>query len=140
MTTKERRRSPRRPIFETFSLFVVAPKKGPHKLIVRDVSDLGIGFEIDAEGDKVGNFEIKPGDRLDVLLYLNQSLALPLKIVVARIAQQNPDTPRLVGGELIETHTAAYQAFIAFVRLLDALNVLEQLAQAFQGVVLTLNR
>lgn len=121
MSSPERRRSPRRPVLDTFSLYVVVPSKGPGRLRVKDVSDQGIGFDFDLEFEDPRTFSVSPGDSMEILFYLNQSLALPLSIEVARIAQQDPDAPRLVGAELRDIQSPAHQAFLAFVKLLDKL-------------------
>lgn len=122
----ERRRSRRRPILETFSVFMVVPAKGAHRLKVRDISDLGVGFEIDVESETPGQGELSPGDSLEGHLYLNQSLALPLQLQVARIEQQNPDGPRLVGATITNPLAPAYRAFAAFIQLLDAITEVRQ--------------
>src|ERR1700751_1407622 len=82
---EERRRSKRRPILDTFSLFAVVPKKGVHRLQVHDLSDLGMGFDLDIDGENFDEFPINPKEKLSVHLYLNQSLYLNLEVQVMRI-------------------------------------------------------
>jgi len=120
-SSQDRRRSPRRPILETFSLFVVVPEKGPHRLTVRDLSEHGIGFEVDPETWESAEASIKTGDEFEVQFYLNSSLALPLDVRVARVVRQNPDAPFLIGGELTATPSPAHDAYLAFIALLDSL-------------------
>ncbi len=124
--SSERRKSRRRPVLETFSVFLVVPSRGAHRLRVRDLSDLGVGFEIDIESQDVGTNPVSPGDSLEAHLYLNQSLALPLQLQVARIEQQDPDGPRLVGATITNAMAPAYRAFAAFIQLLDAITEVRQ--------------
>lgn len=122
----ERRRSRRRPVLETFSVFMVVPAKGAHRLKIRDLSDLGVGFEIDIESEAPGESRLQPGDLIQGQLYLNQSLALPLEMQVTRVEQQNPDGPRLVGATITNPLEPAYRAFAAFIQFLDAISEVRQ--------------
>jgi hypothetical protein len=115
----ERRKARRRPILNTFSLFVVAPKKGFHRLVIHDVSDLGIGFDLDTEGEDPGMFPIQPGDQVDLRLYLNQSLFLPVTVEVVRVQDQN--TVRRVGAEFGDKNSKGYKAFLSFIQMLDGI-------------------
>jgi len=113
----ERRRFKRRPILETFSLFVVVPKKGSHRLPVHDVSDSGIGFDLDIDGENFSEFPLKSGERLDVQLYLNQTLFLPVTVQVARI--EDTASVRRIGAELVNPDSPSSKAFAAFLTMLD---------------------
>jgi hypothetical protein len=115
---KERRRARRRPVLETFSLFVVIPKKGIHRLAIHDVSDLGIGFDLDTEGESPADFPLTSGNSLDLRLYLNQSLYLPLTVEVVRIEDRN--TVRRVGAEFAQRDSGNYKGFLAFLTMLDS--------------------
>jgi hypothetical protein len=115
----ERRRFKRRPILETFSLFCVVLKKGSHRLPVHDVSDAGIGFDLDIDGENLSEFPLKSGERLDVQLYLNQTLYLPIALQVARI--EDTASVRRIGAELINPDSPSSKAFIAFLNMLDLL-------------------
>jgi hypothetical protein len=124
----ERRKSRRRPVLETFSLFIVIPKKGPHRLAVRDVSDLGMRFDLDLDLEAAApdDFRVAVGDTLEVDFYINQSLALPLKLQVARFAEATPGSPRQIGGALVDLYAPSYRAFAAFIQLLDAITEMRQ--------------
>jgi hypothetical protein len=111
---------------DTFSLFVVVPKKGPHKLGVRDVSDLGMRFDIELESEVPGEFAIQVGDTLDIELYLNQTLSLPLKVQVVRFAGAKDSGPRQIGVALTDLYAPSYRAFAAFIQLLDAVSESQQ--------------
>ena len=116
----ERRRTKRRPILATFSLFVVVPQKGPHRLSVHDVSDLGIGFDLDTEGEIETDFPLKQGERLQLHFYLNQSLFLPISVQVARLDREGEI--RRVGGEIVDKKGKPLEAFQAFIQMLDAVS------------------
>ena len=116
---QERRRFRRRPILDTFSLFVVVPKKGVHRLQIHDMSDIGIGFDLDIEGESFDEFPIQANEKLDIQLYLNQSLYLNLQVQVARI--EDARGVRRIGAEFCERSSASYQGFVAFLKMLDTL-------------------
>jgi hypothetical protein len=123
----ERRRSRRRPILSTFSLFVVVPQKGIHRLPVHDVSDLGIGFDLDTEGEEPGDFPLRQGEQLSIHFYLNQSLYLPLDVRVARL--EDGQGIRRIGAEVLtqtknDPNAAAYQAFLQLLdRIVDVAQI-----------------
>ncbi|MCM2279966.1 MAG: PilZ domain-containing protein [Oligoflexia bacterium] len=114
----ERRRSRRRTILSTFSLFVVIPTKGIHRLNIRDVSDQGIGFELDTEAASAVDFPLQIGEEFELNLYLNQSLYLPLAVKVVRL--DNPDgTSRGVGAEFVDAEAPGLKAYLSFLQMLD---------------------
>jgi hypothetical protein len=114
---KERRKTKRRPILDTFNLSIVIPKKGGHRLAVHDVSEGGMAFDFDMEGEATDDTPLKPGETIDLQLYLNQSLFIPLKLKVARVDTQG--MVRRVGAELMEKDNPAQRAFTAFIDMLD---------------------
>src|SRR4051812_38244614 len=109
----ERRKAKRRPVISTFSLFVVVPKKGIHRLNINDLSEEGIGFELDTEGEDPGEFPIKQGDSLDVRFYLNQSLYLPLTVKIMRLFEGTGGI-RKVGASFADLKSPGYQALSSF--------------------------
>jgi hypothetical protein len=115
----ERRAAKRRPIFESFSLFVVIPKKGGHRLPVRDVSELGLLFDLDTDGESPEAFPIHDGENLELEFYLNQTLSLPLAVQAARI--QMVDGVRRVGAKLSTPPGAGGEGYLAFLKMLDAI-------------------
>ncbi|MDR3606292.1 MAG: PilZ domain-containing protein [Oligoflexia bacterium] len=120
----ERRRSKRLEILSTFSLFAVVPQKGPHRLGVYDLSQDGLGFDLDIEEEAqagLRSFEVKAGSPLEVHLYLNQSLYIPLFVTVRRIEDQ-PNGVRRVGAEFSERQSGGYRALLAFATMLDAVS------------------
>ena len=119
----ERRKTPRRPVLESFSLFVVVPKKGDHRLPVHDLSDQGVGFDIDMEGESIESFPVKSGETFELKLYLNQTLFIPLQVKVARIVETQGETGavRRIGAEFAQKNTKAFLGLRAFVTLLDSL-------------------
>ncbi|NDD91633.1 hypothetical protein EBZ37_06075 [bacterium] len=117
----EKRKSRRRPVLDSFSVFVVIPNKAPYRLPTRDLSDLGIGFQLDPDGLSTGPTNVQVGESLDISLYLNQTLHVPLRVEIVRIFTQEAGGPRLAGARISEPYSAGYRAFTSFVQLLDAL-------------------
>lgn len=115
----ERRRSKRRPILDTFSLSVVLKNKSDIRLKVHDVSDQGLGFEIDIEGESIDGYSPKVGESIAIELYLNQSLSIPLKIKVVRVDKKSQN--RTVGVEIQDQNGKAHQAFLGFLQIIDRL-------------------
>ena len=113
----ERRKSKRRPILDSFSLFLVVPRKGPHRLPIHDVSREGIGFSLDTEGETPEEFPLEQGETLNLRLYLNQTLYLPLVLKAARI--ESHSGLRRVGASFEEREKASYKAYLAFHDMLE---------------------
>lgn len=116
-TGQERRRTRRRPILETFSIFIVIPKKGLHRLEVQNISEDGMGFDLDVEGESPHNSPIKIGDTVDFRFYLNQSLFIPLSIQVVRVEEHH--TGRRIGAEFQDKSTPGYKAFLSLLHFFD---------------------
>jgi hypothetical protein len=115
--TDERRRSTRQPILDSFSLFVVVPKKGIHRLPIHDVSGEGIGFDLDTEGESPTDFPVKLGETLEIRIYLNQSLFLTLDAKVMRSQEKN--LIRRIGAEFANRGGKNFKAFQSFLRMLE---------------------
>ncbi len=116
----ERRRARRRPILDTFAVHLVIPKKGLFRLTVHDLSEIGIGFDLDIEGENSQSFPVKSGDNIDVRLYLNQSLFIPLEVRVARVEEQY--RVRRVGAEFSSQKNQYFEAFIGLMQFLDRMS------------------
>ncbi len=117
--SKEKRRTKRRPLLESFSMFAVIPRKGVHRLPIYDISDLGVGFDFDIEGESLTDFPVTMGERLELHFYMNQSLYLPLSVQVARVETRG--VVRRIGSEFVDKENKNYKAFLSFVHFLDAL-------------------
>ncbi|MCC7440688.1 MAG: PilZ domain-containing protein [Bdellovibrionales bacterium] len=115
----ERRKSPRRTLLQTFGFFAILPEKGMHRLPVHDLSESGIGMDIDIEGEQPGDFPAA-GASLTVHLYLNQSLYLPLSAKVAWIRPGKAG--RMAGVEFDKGSSGARKAVAELIRLLDVLH------------------
>lgn len=126
-TSNEQRRSKRRPILDTFSVFVVIHPKGGHRLKIDDLSEVGIGFELDAEGESPADFKIAKGETLQISLYLNQSLYIPLSVKVVRIDEGKKT--RRVGAEFSDASSKSVKAVTAFIQMLDQVVDAAQLKQ-----------
>lgn len=113
----ERRRVRRRPLVESFSCFVSIPKRGSHRLHVYDLSELGVGFDFDIEGEDLSAHPIAVGDTFELHFYMNQSLFLPFQIRVARI--EDKKTKRKVGAEFTDPQSDSGRALQAFLKMID---------------------
>jgi len=114
---ENRRRAERTPLLEQFYLSAMIPDRGPYRLKVLDVSELGIGFS--CEASEIESWQLEREDTLELRLFLNQRLYLPLKV---RIAHLNADkkTTR-VGAEILKGDSEGYDALLAFLKMLDAI-------------------
>jgi hypothetical protein len=117
---KERRKAERRPIVDSFNLFVTVPAKGPHRLRVHDVSDFGIGFDVDTEGEAPEDFPLAPGEKIEIRFYFNPSLYCPLNVRCVRVDQKDKHVRR-IGAELYERNSPGYRGYLSFLALLDNL-------------------
>lgn len=114
----ERRRSTRRAILDSFGMFMSIPKKGGYRLPVHDVSSEGLAFDLDVDGEDFRDFPAKVGETLDVELFLNPSIGIPLRVKLVRVTQ---GTVRKVGAEIDSGASKGRQAYEALVALVDAL-------------------
>ena len=69
--------------------------------------------------ESAADFPLDRGETLELHLYLNQSLFLPLKVQVARI--EGKGAIRRVGGEFKERSGKTFKAYKAFLEMLDLL-------------------
>ena len=113
----ERRKSKRREILENFSFYIQVPKLGPARHRVNNLSEFGVGFIVESLG---GLFTLKIDEIVDLNLYLNQSLYLPLKIQVTR--QIDQVETQQVGAVFLDTKSNEYQTYLSLVKFLDQLS------------------
>ncbi len=118
-TGMERRRAPRRQVLDSFSFFVVVPKKGMHRLRVHDISEIGIGFDFDTEGEPLDVFPVVNGETMDLHFYLNQSFHIPLTMKIVRIEQKG--TVRKIGAEFLKQNEKPAKALAALLTVIDQL-------------------
>jgi hypothetical protein len=118
----EKRRAKRRGILDRFSFYISIPKLGHSRHKVKDISELGIGFELDT----LGEFKLKKGEICELQFYLNQSLFLPLHIEVVR--ELDESALQEVGAVFVNVDTPAHQTFNTLVKLVD------QLAESIESV------
>jgi hypothetical protein len=111
----EKRRAKRRGILERFSFYISIPKLGLARHPVRDISEVGIGFELDT----LGEFKLRKGEICELHFYLNQSLCLPLHIEVVR--EQDGTASQEVGAVFVNVEAPAHQTFNTLVKLVDQL-------------------
>jgi hypothetical protein len=112
----ERRKSQRREILENFSFYIQIPKLGTSRHRVNDVSEHGIGFIVES----LGVFTLANDEKVDLHLYLNQSLFLSLKIQVTR--QEEKGQTQQVGAVFLDTQSNQYKTFLSLVKFLDQLS------------------
>ncbi len=122
-TDSERRAFRRRPLLETFSFFISLPQKGSYRLTAHDISEQGMGFDFDIAGEDLGGHAVQPGDLIEVHLYLNQSLSIPLMLRVIRV--QVESLKRRVGAEFQPKASPGYKAFLSFLQFVDDLHELQ---------------
>jgi hypothetical protein len=114
----ERRKSKRRKVLEAFSIFIMVPKKGYHQLKIRDISESGIGFDLDIEGETPLQYPAQVGDTIDFRFYINHSLSFPLSTKIVRITEK--ELGRHVGTEFQDKQSPSYQALVALLYFLDS--------------------
>ena len=120
---KERRKSKRKKILDSFSVFVALPKKGGAKLPVHDVSNDGLFFDYDMDGEDVDAFPLENGEDLEVHFYLNQTLFIPLTVRVVRVARKGEI--RQIGGEIQSRDDDHHRAYVSFNELINYLGAEE---------------
>jgi PilZ domain len=114
---KERRQAQRRPILATFSFSIVVPKKGIHRLEIHDLSEKGVGFQLDIEGESSSDFSVEIKDVIHARFYLNPSLYIPITLQIARI-EPSP-SGRKIGAEFYDKNEEGYSALLSFLKFLD---------------------
>jgi hypothetical protein len=112
----EKRKAKRRDILEHFSFYVCIPKLGFARHKVNDVSEMGIGFELDT----LGEFKMEIGESCELHFYMNQSLYVPVQIQVVR--QIDKGENQQVGAIFLDTQTQQQETFNTLVRLVDQLS------------------
>jgi hypothetical protein len=120
----DRRGSRRRPILESFSFFVVVPKKGFHRLRVVDLSDTGVGFDYDIIGEMKEAFPVHAGETFELQFYLNQTLFFPMNVKVARI--DDSKVLRRIGAEFTESGTPEHKGLLAVLDMIDKVSEIVQ--------------
>lgn len=124
----ERRKAKRRPILETFSLFVVVPEIALQRLRVTDMSEGGLAFEIESIVEESGTRRFQMGDEMDVQFYLNASLFVPVRCRVVRV-ESRPSGSKF-GLEFISQKDGGVQALASFLRMLDEITGIAQIERS----------
>lgn len=112
----EKRDSRRREILEHFSFYIGIPKLGDTRHRVKDVSESGIGLELDT----LGEFKLARGESCELHFYLNQSLFLPLQIEVMRESEK--DSVQTIGAAFVNREASAYATYQTLMKLVDQLS------------------
>ncbi|NDG83539.1 MAG: PilZ domain-containing protein [Proteobacteria bacterium] len=116
MSGTEKRKAKRREIVDQFSFYVCVPKLGYTRHKVKDISEIGIGFEIET----LGEFKLQKGEVCELQFYLNQSLHLSLQIEVMR--QIDHEATQEVGASFVDQKSNAHATFSTLVKLVDQLS------------------
>jgi hypothetical protein len=116
---EERRRADRRQILENFSVFLVIPSKGSHRLQVTDLSETGMGFYLDIENESPATFPMRVNDKVDLKLYVNATLHIPLNVKVIWI--ETKKSGRFIGAEFLSRGSAHFKALLPLLQLLDSI-------------------
>lgn len=114
----ERRKTKRRPILDTFSLSVVVSNKGVYRLPIQDLSEGGIGFDLDTDGESEASVPMKEGEKISLKVYLNRSLFIPIEGIVVRVRRKDDV---LSAGAEFDKSDQGYEALRAFLQMLDEL-------------------
>ena len=112
----EKRRAKRREILERFSFYVCIPKLGYSRHKVNDISEIGIGFEIET----LGEFKLNQGEICELQFYMNQSLFLSLQIEVVRHLES--ETTQQIGASFVDIQSNPQLTFNTLVKLVDQLS------------------
>jgi len=115
----ERRKAKRYDIIESFSIFASLSAQGEIRFHVHDLSDLGMGLDLDEDVFGAISPAIAKDQELEVHLYLNQSLYLPLKIKVIRMEKKSEK--QHLGVEVTEKKGPTYSAYRAFIEMISKL-------------------
>ncbi len=123
MAQQDRRQAKRRPVLESFSVFISLPKVAPVRLKVIDVSEMGMGFEIASAQKSAIDRVLQSGEKVEILFHMNPSFSLHLNLKVVRVEDQKNDL-WVVGCQFSSSpkeRGEGFDAFIAFVHLVDQL-------------------
>lgn len=104
----ERRRAKRMAVRESFSFFLVIPKKmGMSRIYMRDISISGISFWSDMAA------EFAVGAELSIRLYTSPALYLPIEVKVVR------SSPNEIAINFIDQESDSVRALAKFLEFLD---------------------
>lgn len=123
MPKTNRRELQRSTVMETFSLFLIVPKKGVQRLVVEDLSPKGIGFYLDLDEEPTDWFDVQVGDKLEILFFLNQSLFIPLTVQIAQLRKKGGS--RRIGAEILPSLSKGAAAYKSFCEMLSHLENLQ---------------
>lgn len=111
---QERRNAKRTLLSEFISAMIVLPEKGLIKVLLYDISEEGVSFELELEQ---GQFKV--GEEILLRVYLNQKTYFPLTVSVKHMT---PDVEAGVvrhGAEFLkgQANDVALQHFVKFIEL-----------------------
>ncbi len=108
----ERRQVKRTILSEFMSSMVVIPEKGLMKVIIHDISDEGLSFDVEKEN---GQFVID--EEISLRVYLNQKAYFPVQVIVKHTTVIEDENVIRHGAEFYKeaSQNVALQHFIKFV-------------------------
>ncbi len=117
MLTQERRKVRRTMLSEFIGAHVVIPDRGLQKVVIYDISDDGIAFDVGASD---GTFAI--GDEVVVRVYLNQQTYFPFVVRVANARAIPEEGINRHGGLFLKgsVNDVALHHFVRFVETVSA--------------------
>ena len=117
MLTQERRKVRRTMLSEFIGAHVVIPDRGLQKVVIYDISDDGIAFDVPADD---GTFSI--GDEVVVRVYLNQQTYFPFVVRIANARAVPEEGINRHGGLFLKgsVNDVALHHFVRFIETVSA--------------------
>jgi hypothetical protein len=96
---------------------VVVPSRGLERVVLYDISEGGIGFDMD---DQFGHF--RAGDEVAMRVYLNHSTYFPFFVRIANVRHVGEDRVYRHGGGFVEgtINNEALHHFVKFIETVSA--------------------
>lgn len=114
---RERRRVRRTILTEFIGAFVVVPKQGLKKVLIYDISENGLAFDVEVEN---GNF--RPGEEVAMRVYLNQDTYFPFVVKIANAREIIEDGCWRHGANFVRgtVNDVALHHFVKFIETVSA--------------------
>jgi hypothetical protein len=117
MLTQERRKVRRTMLSEFIGAHVVVPERGLQRVVIYDISDDGIAFDVELDE---GKFAI--GEEVGVRVYLNQQTYFPFVIRIANLRMIPEEGVTRHGGIFLKgaVNDVALHHFVKFIETVSA--------------------
>ena len=112
MLKAERRQSKRTILADFVGAFAVIPKKGLVKVVIHDISDQGVAFDLETEH---GRFRI--GEEVALRIYLNQNTYFPFVALISHCRENQEEGTHRHGAGFVKNsvNDVALHHFIKFI-------------------------